>query len=70
MLGVLAGLGCDGAIDPDTAVLRVHMRLVGLLHSQLTLCKEIRERRRVGGREVQEGKEQEQTVIPLGAVKM
>lgn len=63
MLGVLAGLGGDGAIDPDTAVLRVHLRLVVLLHSELTFCKELKERGGSGW------KEKEQQVIPLGAGK-
>lgn len=57
MLGVLVGLGGDGAVDPDTTVLQVHPRLVGLLHSQLALCRE--------GEGREEGKEK--TVIPLGA---
>lgn len=45
MLGVRAGLGGDGAVDPDTTVLQVRLRLVGLLHSQVALCKELGERR-------------------------
>lgn len=42
VLGVLAGLGGDGAIDPDTAVFQIYLRLVVLLHFQLTLCKELK----------------------------
>lgn len=33
MLGVLACLRGNGAVDPDTTILQVHLRLVGLLDS-------------------------------------
>lgn len=54
MLGVLAGLGGNGAVDPDTTILQIHLGQVGLLHSQFALCKAL-------------GKEKEKTVNDLGA---
>lgn len=45
MLGVRAGLSRNGAVDADAAVLQVRMRLVGLLHPQLALCRDLSEKR-------------------------
>ena len=61
VLGVGAGLGADGAVDADSAVLKVDQRLVGLLDAQLVHWMD---RKTEGGRIERGGvKEKEKTNV-------